>query len=67
MVRLGFSYGHGLYTSGKQINSDMGVGVIKEFTLNKMTGEYCKEYLLSNYSNVEVIVSFKYLLQHSLD
>lgn len=55
MVRLGFSYGHGLYTSGKQINSDMGVGVIKEFTLNKMTGEYCKEYLLANYSNVEVI------------
>lgn len=55
MITLAFSYGHGLHTSGKQINSDMGVGVIKEFTLNKMTGEYCKEYLLANYDNVEII------------
>lgn len=55
MVTLGFSYGHGLYTIGKQINSNMGVGVIKEFTLNKMTGEYCKEYLLANYRGVQVV------------
>lgn len=55
MVTIGFSYGHGLYTSGKQINSDMGVGVIKEFTLNKKTGEFCKEYLLNNYSGVQVV------------
>lgn len=55
MVTIGFSYGHGLYTAGKQINANMGVGVIKEFTLNKKTGEYCKEYLLANYSDVQVV------------
>lgn len=55
MITIGFSYGHGLYTSGKQIDSNMGVGVIKEFTLNKKTGEYCREYLLANYSNVQVV------------
>lgn len=56
MLTLGFSYGHGLHTAGKQINSNMGVGVIKEFTLNKKTGEYCRNYLLNNYKDVSVVL-----------
>ena len=54
MVHFGFSYGHGLNTPGKEIPASMGVGKVKEFTLNKAVGEHCRNYLLNNYKNVKV-------------
>lgn len=54
MVRIALDAGHGLNTSGKEVPSYMGVGKIKEWTLNDRICRYMEELLLE-YEDVEVL------------
>ena len=54
VFKLAIDTGHGLFTRGKEVPDYIGVGQVKEWTLNdKITREMIK--LLKQYENVEVL------------